>query len=149
MIDNVTAMFKPNTEMAVEYAQQLAERTLGLARAQLDVTENIYSEVSREYQELLAAAEPSAMLQSWPKVLESTTRTSTEGMAAFLKNAAIYQNELFQMMQRRVPELNGQIVESLIQTARAAGAKTDAVAGRQSRKANGGGLNGSRTSKAA
>ncbi len=148
MIENVTAMFKPNTEMAVEYAQQLAERTLGLARAQLDVTENIYSEVSREYQELLTLEGPSAMLQSWPKVLESTTRTSAEGMAALLKNAVIYQNELFQMMQSRVPELNGQIVESLIQNARAAGAKTDAAAGRASRQGNGG-ANGSRTSKAA
>lgn len=148
MTDNVSAMFKPNTEMAVEYARQLAERTLGLARAQLDVTENIYSEVSREYRELLAAQGPSAMLQSWPKVLENTTRTSTEGMAVLLKNAAVYQNELFQMMQSRLRELNGQIVESLIQTARAAGAKTDTAAGRSSRQASAGG-NGSRTSKAA
>lgn len=149
MTDNVTAMFKPNTEMAVEYAQQLTERTLGLARAQLDVTESIYSEVSREYRGLLAVEGPSAMLQSWPRVLESTTRTSTEGMTAFLKNAVIYQNELFQMMQKSIPELNGQVVESLIQTARAAGAKADAVAGRASRQANGAGANGSRSSKAA
>lgn len=148
MTDHVSAMFKPNTDMAVEYAQQLAERTLGLARAQLDVTENIYSEVSREYRELLTLEGPAAMLQGWPKVLESTARTSTEGMAALLKNAVIYQNELFQMMQSRLPELNGQIVESLIQTARAAGAKADVAAGRGSRQAGAGG-NGSRTSKAA
>lgn len=148
MIENVTAMYKPNTEMAVEYAQQLAERTLGLARAQLDVTENIYSEVSREYRELLALEGPAAMLQGWPKVLESTTRTSTEGMAALLKNAVVYQTELFQMMQSRVPELNGQIVDNLIQTARAAGTKVDAAAGRSSRQSSGG-SNGSRTSKAA
>lgn len=148
MIENVTAMFKPNTEMAAEYAQQLAERTLGLARAQLDVTENVYSEVSREYRELLALDGPSEILRTWPKVLESTTRISTEGMAVLLKNAVAYQNELFQTMQRRVPELNGQIVESLIQTARAAGAKTDAAAGRSPRQASAGG-NGSRTSKAA
>lgn len=147
MNENVTAMFKPNTEMAVEYAQQLAERTLGLARAQLDVTENVYGEVSREYRELLALDGPSEILRSWPKVLESTTRTSTEGMAALLKNAVAYQNELFQIMQSRVPELNGQIVESLMQTARAAAAKADAAAGRSSRQASGG--NGLRTSKAA
>ena len=84
MIENVTAMFKPNTEMAVEYAQQLAERTLGLARTQLDVTENVYGAVSREYRELLALDGPSEILQTWPKVLESTTRTSTEGMAVQL-----------------------------------------------------------------
>lgn len=148
MIDNVTAMFKPNTEMAVDYAQQITERTLGLARTQLDVTENIWSEVSREYREMLAAEGPSAMLQNWPKVLESTTRTSTEGMAMLLKNTVIYQNELFQMIQSRMPKLNGQIVESLTQAARAAGAKTDSATGRSSRHASAGG-NGSRSSKAA
>ena len=148
MIENVTAMFKPNTEMVAEYAQQLAERTLGVARAQLEVTENVYSAVSREYRELLALDGPSEILQTWPKVLESTTRTSTEGMAVLLKNAVIYQNELFQMMQSRLPELNGQIVESLLQTARAAGAKTDAVAGRSPRQASAG-SNGARSSKVA
>lgn len=146
MIDNVTAMFKPNTEMAVEYAQQVAERTMGLARAQLDLTENICNEVSREYRELLALEGPAAMLQSWPKMLETTTRTSTEGVTAFLKNAVMYQNELLQMMQKQVPGLNGQIVEAMLQSARAAGAGTDATAARAPRT---GGSNGSRASKAA
>lgn len=147
MMENVTALFKPNAEMAAEYAQQMAERTLGLVRAQLDASENMYSEVSREYREFLTLDEPSAMLQGWPKLLQSTTRTSTEGMAVLIKNAVVYQNELFQMMQSRVPELNGHIVESLIQTARAAGSKTDAAA-RTSRPSNGG-ANASRASKAA
>lgn len=149
MMENVTAMFKPNAAMAMEFAQQVAERTLQLTRAQLDVSENIYSEVSREYRDLLTATDPSAMLRSWPKVLEVTARTGTEGLAVLLKNATLYQGELVQMMQSKVPQLNGQIVEGLMQTARAAAARTEAAAGRPARQANGGGANGSRTSKAA
>lgn len=150
MIENVTAMFKPNTEMATAYAHQLAERTLQLTRDQLEVTENIYSEVSREYREMLTADEPSALLRSWPKMLESTTRTGAEGMAVLLKNAVTYQNEMLQLMQSRMPELNGQFMESLLQTARAAGTKAaDSAAGRSPRQSNGAGSSATRASKAA
>lgn len=145
MKDNVTAMFKPNKEMAADYAQQITERTLGLARSQLEVTENMYLEATREYRELLVAEGPSAMVQSWPKMLERATRTSTEGIAEMLKNAMNYQTEILQMMQSRVPELGGQMVDSLVETTRAAGAKAEAATGRSSRH----GGNHTRSSKAA
>lgn len=148
MIENVAAMFKPNPEKALEYAQEIAERTLRLARTQLEVTNKIYGEVSREYRDLLTSEEQSAMLQSWPKVVENATRTSAEGMASLLKNTIDYQNELIRMMQSRVPELNGQIFETFIQSTRAAAAMTDASVGRSARQSSGA-ANSPKASKAA
>lgn len=148
MIEKVASMFRPDTEMTTRYAQQVAECAMRLARSQLEVTENIYSEVSREYRELLATEEPSAMLRNWPKVLENTTRTGTEGMATLLKNAVDYRNELIQLMQSLAPELNGQIFERPIKTSRTAGIRTDAPVGRAPRQSSGG-ANGPRASRAA
>ena len=81
-------------------------------------------------------------------IAKSAARTGTEGLAVLLTNATMYQGELVQMVQSKVPQLNGQIGESLMQTARAAAAWADAAAGRPARQANGSGANGSRTSKA-
>lgn len=148
MIEKVTAMYVPNTEKALEYAQEIAERTLRLARAQLEVTNSIYGEISREYRDLLASEEQSEMLRGWPKVAESVTRTSAEGMAALLKNAVGYQRDVMLMMQSKVPELNEKILETLIQSTRAAAAMADAPAGRAPRQ-SGGAANSPRASKAA
>lgn len=149
MMEKVTAMYKPNPEKALEYAQEIAERSLDLARAQLEATEKIYSAVSRDYRDLLAKDDQAAMLQAWPKVIESAARSSTEGMAVLLKNAVNYQSELIRMMQSRVPELNEKILESIIQSTRAATTMTDTPAARSSRHAGAGAANLARTSKAA
>lgn len=149
MIENIASMFKPNSEPTLDYVQEVMERTLQLVQTQMDVTENIYNEVSQEYRELLTAAEPSAMLQGWPKMLESTTRNVSEGAAVYLKNAVNFQNEMLQMMHDRMPELSRQAMGRLIETTRAAITPEEVSAPRASRQSNAGRSGGVSARKAA
>lgn len=151
MIDKVTSLFRPGSEGSLDYAQEVIERTLQLTRSQLDITENMFSEASREYREMLTAEEPSALLQNFQNVLQSNARIGTEATAAFLKNAVNYQNELIQMAQNSMPELSRQLRESMTAVMPTAAAIAEASAARQSSggRANGRKSNGLGTSKAA
>jgi hypothetical protein len=138
MLDKVTALFRPGSEGSLDYAQEVMERTLQLTRSQLDVTENMFSEASREYRELLAAEDPSALLQNFQNVLQSNARIGTEATAAFLKNAISYQNELIQMVQNTMPELSRQLREGMTAVMPTAAAVAEASAARASRQSSGG-----------
>lgn len=149
MIGNATSMFKPNSEHTLEYAREVMERGLQLVQTQMEVTGGIYSKISEEYREILASTEPSALFQSWPKVLESTTRSTAEGAAVVLKNAINFQTGMLQMMQSKMPELSQRMMDRLIETTRAVATPEQAPAARASRQSNAGRSDGFRARKAA
>ena len=149
MVGNVTAIFKPGSERTLELAREVMDRGLQLLETQMEVTEGIYGKISEEYREMLTATEPAALLRSWPKVLESTTRSTAEGTAVLFKNAIAFQKEMLGMMQSRMPELSKQMMDSLIETTRTAVAHEQAPAARSSRPPSAGRSNGFRASKAA
>ena len=157
-----SAMFHPDAEIALEYSKEMVERAKELARSQLDAAEHAYSEVFKEYRELLTLAEPSDIFHSLPKMLESIMRNTTEGSVSVLKNSINFQNELIQMIQHKVPELNKQIIATVLEPIAAVGATAFATAERmhtrnngnggqsvQARSDNGGKSQPSRASKAA
>lgn len=149
MVNIASALFQPKSEIAMEYTQEVMARAQELARSQLEVTENMYGEVIREYRELLSLTDPSAIYQSWPKVVECTLRNTAEGSAVILKNGINFQQELMQMMQARLPEINQLIVDRLIETTQAATTSAVAAAGRAAAQNNGGRSPAARASKAA
>lgn len=114
MKQNVAMMFTPNTEIALQYVDQMLERTLQLARSQLEVTERLRDAVGAEYRSLLSSREPSVMLRTWPTILENTVRNGTVGTTAFFKNAMEFQTEQIQTMRNRMLGLNGQFGNSVI-----------------------------------
>lgn len=122
MIKDLAAMFKPDSEDTLEYAQQVVERSVQLARSQLEVAEGMYSKVSREYRELLASADSSVMLQGWTKVLGSASCCTSEGVAAAFQNAVAFQGDMIQVAQSRVPKMREQLLARLGETP-AAGAR--------------------------
>jgi hypothetical protein len=150
MNEKLVSLFKPHTEVTLEYAQQMTEDAMQFLLSQMAVTENVFMDVSRECRELLASsAEPATMLNSLPAVMKNTTRSTTAGADAILKNVIGYQAALIQMMQNRVPEIRRQFSQSLLETARSAataGAAAIAAAAPQGKAGRG---NGFRPRKAA
>lgn len=146
MIEKITTIFKPNTDQA----KVMMERAVTLAQAQLDVSDDLYGAFSKEYRDLLGAEDPSVMFRNWPKFIESNTRNVIQSSATMLKNSVNFQQELMQMMQVGMPEWNQQLVNSIIETTRAAGTMANVSAGRaQQRTADSGVAHGARASKAA
>lgn len=103
----------PDAQRAMDYARELMERAMQLARAQLDMTESAYGELSREFHDLLSSPDPAALLQGWQKVMEGNVRRTTENATASLKNAIDFQTHLIRITQDRMPELSLQLTESL------------------------------------
>ena len=162
MINIFPAMGQPQTEVAMQFAQDYLEHAKDYSRSQLDVTENLCCQLIQECRETLNTAQPSELFQRWPKLLESWLRNSSDGAAMMFRNGINFQNELMQMMQSKLPELNRQIVESVLEpinavvaTAATAGghmdvhAPTDDVHTAHARQHNGGKAQPARTSKAA
>ncbi|OHC71379.1 MAG: hypothetical protein A3H93_03050 [Rhodocyclales bacterium RIFCSPLOWO2_02_FULL_63_24] len=149
MISSFAALLKPGSESTLDYAQQVMERTLQLARSQLDVTENIVSTVSNGYRELLTPAEPLEMVRGLSKAMDCSTRSTIEGSTAMLKQTVDYQNELIRMMQARMPELNRQFFAALGQTAGPAIAASNSTSVESAaRRGNGGDTSAARSRKA-
>lgn len=146
MIEKITTMFKPNTDQA----KAMMERAVTLAQAQLDVSDDLYGAFSKEYRDLLGAENSSVMFRNWPKFIESNARNVIQSSATMLKNSVNFQQELIQMMQVGMPEWNQQLVNSIIETTRAAGTMANVSAGRAQRTAESGAAHhGARASKAA
>lgn len=150
MIEKITTMFKPNTDQA----KAMMERAVTLAEAQLDISDDLYGVFSKEYRELLAAEDPSAMLRNWPKFMENNARSVFQGSATMLKNSISFQQELIQMMQAGMPEWNKQFVNGIMEATRTAGTMANVSAGRAPRASDSAApgashTQGARTSKAA
>lgn len=103
----------PDAQRAMDYARELMEGAAHLARAQLDMTENAYGELSREFHELLSSPDPEALLRGWRNMMEGNVRRTTENVTASLKNAIDFQTHLIRITHDRMPELSLQLRESL------------------------------------
>lgn len=109
MTEKDAAMIVPGTKAALEYAEQVLERTLSLAQSQLDVAAKVGTTAGERYRNLLSkSAGPSASLPAWPAMMESTFRSSTESAAALMKNAMAFQTEMIKIMQTTMVKANRQ-----------------------------------------
>lgn len=140
MLQNLAALLKPDYDSTLEYAQQVLERSVQLARSQLEVAESMYTKVSQDYRELLESADSSTMFQSWTKVLGSASCCTSEGVAAAFQNTSSFHNDMIQVAQSRVPDLNKQLIErleSLGEATRAAASTASLATSRASRRTTG------------
>lgn len=125
MTGNIASMFKPNSEQ-LDLANDVIGRSVQLLQSQMDVTENTYTAVSKEFRELLVPAEPAAMFQHWTKALDSATRSVSQGGVEVLKNAINFQAGYVQLMQDKMPQLSKQMMDGLIAATRVAASSEEA-----------------------
>lgn len=127
MTEKASLANMPGTEITLRYAVQMMDQGLRLGRLQMDVAERAGSTVGRQCHGLLTAAEPSASLRAWPKVLESSVISSGEAGTAMLKNALDWQTAMIKLMQACMQELNQRVAVGEADALSGAGAGAAAV----------------------